>query len=215
MHWVYYFGRVIIRILLITFGRWKVFGRENVPKPGPFLVICNHLHLADPPVVATFLPLKCVFMAKEELFRHWWSRFWVKNFGAFPVRRDTVDREALKRAENWLKQGVSVIMFPEGGRSPEAKLIEAMPGAAVLAARMGVPVLPVAITGTERLRNLGWSLFHHPLVTVTYGKPFQPSVNNGRLTKEERKALINDMMKEIAALLPPEYRGVYGNHAGS
>ncbi len=217
MHWVYYFGRGLIRILLIIFGRWKVIGKENVPKEGPLLVICNHLHIADPPIVATFLPRKCVFMAKDELFQHGWSRFWVKNFGAFPVKRETVDRESIRQAEDWLKRGWCVIMFPEGGRSRSAKLMEALPGAALLASRLGVPVLPVGLTGTDHLRHLGWSFFHHPLVTVTYGKPFQPHEGNGRLARDERKALMDFMMKEIAALLPPAYRGVYGekNDAGN
>ena len=217
MHWVYYFGRGLIRFLLILFGRWKVIGKENVPAEGPLLVICNHLHIADPPIVATFLPRKCVFMGKDELFRHAWSRFWVKNFGAFPVKRDTFDRESLRQAESWLKKDFCVIIFPEGGRSREGKLIEAMPGAALLVSRLGVPVLPVAITGTEHFRHLKWSFFHHPLVTVTYGKPFQPHSGDGKLAKKARKELIDDMMKEIAALLPPEYRGIYGdsNDAGS
>lgn len=210
MHWVYYFGRGLIIFLLITFGRWKVRGRENLPEKGPCLVICNHLHIADPPIVAAFIRLKCVFMAKDELFHHRWSRFWVKNFGAFPVKRDTFDREALRQTEYWIKQGFSVIMFPEGGRSREAKLKPAMPGAALLAARLGVPVLPVGITGTEHFRHLVWSFFHHPLVTLNIGKPFRPEITDGRLNRERRNALIHDMMKEISALLPPEYRGVYG-----
>lgn len=217
MHWVYYFGRGLIRLLLVIFGRWKVYGKENVPKEGPLLVICNHLHIADPPIVATFLPRKCVFMAKDELFQHGWSRFWVKNFGAFPVKRDTVDRESLRQAEYWLTQGFCVIMFPEGGRSRSRKLMEALPGAALLASRLGVPVLPVGLTGTDHLRHLKWSFFHHPLVTVTFGKPFQPSAGNGKLAKGGRKTLMDDMMKKIAALLPKEYRGVYGekNDAGN
>jgi 1-acyl-sn-glycerol-3-phosphate acyltransferase len=104
MHWVYYFGRVLIRILVFPFAGWEIKGRENVPAPGPVLIVCNHLHLADPPIVAASIPLKCVFMAKADLWHNKWSRFWVENFGAFPVKRGGVDREAIRQAEDWLKK---------------------------------------------------------------------------------------------------------------
>lgn len=209
MHWVYYFGRVLAYILLAPFGWIHAVGTENVPDKGPLLIIGNHLSIGDPPLVATKIKLKAVIMAKEELFEHPWSRFWVKNFGAFPVRRDGIDRQALKEAESWLKKGVSLIMFPEGKRSPDATMQPALPGAALIAARLGIPILPVAITGTEALNNPRHCLLHRTKVLVTIGKPFNPPALPGRITKAQRNALIHDMMKEIAALLPPEYRGVY------
>jgi len=215
MHWVYYFGRVLIRIMIFPFASWEVKGRENVPAQGPLLIVCNHLHLADPPVVAASLPIKCVFMAKEELFRDGWSRFWVGNFGAIPVSRGGVDIEAIRQAENWLKKGVSLIIFPEGGRSPTARIQPAFSGAALIALRTGVPVLPVSITGTEKLKKLRWCFFHHPKITVNIGRPFQPQPTGGKLVREQRKELMNDIMGKIAALLPPEYRGVYGGEGNA
>jgi 1-acyl-sn-glycerol-3-phosphate acyltransferase len=217
MHWVYYFGRVLIRILIFPFGSWEVKGRENVPVKGTFLIVCNHLSLADPPMVAASIPLKCVFMAKEELFRNRWPRFWVSNFGAIPVSRGGVDREAIRVAEDWLKKGVSLIIFPEGGRSKTASIQTAFTGAALIASRTGVPVLPVSISGTEKLKNmrlkpLMWCVFHRPKMTVNIGRPFQPSPAEGKLPKEQRQALMNEIMVKIAALLPPEYRGVYGEN---
>ncbi|MCJ7605520.1 MAG: 1-acyl-sn-glycerol-3-phosphate acyltransferase [Dehalococcoidales bacterium] len=209
MHWVYYFGRVLIYILLAPFGWIRVVGKENVPDKGPVLIVSNHLSLGDPPLIAASIKLKAVIMAKEELFQHPWSRFWVKNFGAFPVRRDGVDRQALKDAESWLNKGISLIIFPEGRRSLNAAMEPALPGAALLAARLGVPILPVGITGTEKLNHLKHCFFHRTKVVITIGKPFKPPAIHGRITREHRNALIHDMMKEIAALLPPEYRGVY------
>jgi 1-acyl-sn-glycerol-3-phosphate acyltransferase len=133
----------------------------------------------------------------------------VSNFGAFPVRRGGVDREVLRLAEHWLKQGVSLIMFPEGTRSPDARMQPALPGAALIASRLGIPVLPVGITGTDKLRNLMWCLRHRPAITVTIGKPFNPPVAEGKQTREQRQQMIDFMMRKIAAILPPEYRGVY------
>jgi 1-acyl-sn-glycerol-3-phosphate acyltransferase len=209
MHWVYYFGRGLIRGLVFPFATWKVKGRENIKSAGPYLIVCNHLHITDPPILAASLPLKCVFMAKEDLWHSRWARFWVENFGAFPVRRDTFDREAIRQAEHWLKRGVSVILFPEGGRSRTASLQEALPGASLIAQRAGVPILPVSITGTEKLRNLRRCLPRQAHVTVTFGEAFTMPPRNGRLTKAERDELTSGIMRKIAAILPPEYRGIY------
>ena len=209
MHWVYYFGRVLIRILVFPVGNWNIKGRENVPSSGPLLIVCNHLHLADPPIVAASIKLKSVIMAKDDLWKDGWSRFWVENFGAFPVKRGGVDRKALHIAEHWLKRGVSLIMFPEGSRSKNARMQPALPGAALIASRLGIPILPVSITGTDKLRNLKWCVLHRPTITVTIGKPFYPPSADGKLPREQRNKLMNDIMKKIAALLPPEYHGVY------
>ena len=209
MHWVYYFGRVLIRIMVLPFASWHIKGGENVPDHGPLLIVCNHLHLADPPMVAASIKLKSVVMAKEELFQHWWSRFWVGNFGAFPVHRGRADREALRIAKYWLKQDVSLIMFPEGSRSKTSQMQPALPGAASIASWLGVPILPVGIAGTDKLRNPRWCMLHRPRLTVTIGKPFNPPPSDGKLNKEQRNQLMNDIMRKIAALLPPEYHGVY------
>jgi 1-acyl-sn-glycerol-3-phosphate acyltransferase len=211
MHWVYYFGRGLIRILVFPFAWWRVKGRENITSQGPFLVVCNHLHIADPPIVAASLPLKCVLMAKDELWHNRWSRFWVENFGAFPVRRGGVDRKAIQQAKEWLKKGVSVIMFPEGGRSKTASLQTASSGAALIALHTGVPILPVSVTGSDKFRKLTWCFFHRPIMIVTFGQSFNPPPVGGKSTKEQRQELTNEIMRKIADLLPPRYRGVYGS----
>jgi 1-acyl-sn-glycerol-3-phosphate acyltransferase len=209
MHWVYYFGRGLIRFLIFLVGRWEVKGQANVPAQGPLLIVCNHLHIADPPIVAASIKLKAVVMAKDELYHQAWTRFWISNFGAFPVHRGRVDREAIRQAEAWLKRGVSVIMFPEGSRSKTAGMQTALPGAALIASRLGVPILPLGITGTDKLRSLKWSFLHRPTITVTIGQPFNLPSADGKIKKEQRNQLINEIMGEIAALLPPEYHGVY------
>jgi 1-acyl-sn-glycerol-3-phosphate acyltransferase len=209
MHWVYYFGRVLIRILVFPFASWVVKGRENVPSRGPLVIVCNHLNIADPPIIATSIKLKSVIMAKEELWHNRWSRYWVENFGAFPVRRGGFDREAIRQAEHWLKRGVSLIMFPEGTRSSNARLQPAFPGSALIALRLGVPILPVSITGTDKLRDLMWCFWHRPSITVTIGQPFNPPPSESKLARNQRNQLTDEIMGRIAALLPPEYRGAY------
>lgn len=210
MHWVYYFGRGLIRLLAFPFGGWKTRGRENIPAAGPFLVVSNHLHIADPPIIAASFPLKCVLMAKADLWESGWSRFWVSNFGAFPVRRGGVDREAIRQAEAWIKKGVSVVMFPEGTRSPNGQMQPALPGAVLIATRLNIPIIPVGIKGSEKLKKLRHAFWHHPKITVDFGKPFSLPPVEGKLTKEKREELIHIMMGHVADLLPPEYQGVYG-----
>ncbi len=209
MHWVYHFGRGLARLLLCLLSRWRVKGRENLPRGGPYLIVCNHLHVADPPIVATSIKLPLVFMAKEELFQDRWSRFWVSHFGAFPVKRGGADREALRQAAVWLEKGVSLIMFPEGQRSRAGHLQPAFPGSAFVAARLNVPILPVSITGTEQLRRRGWWL-RRPPITVTIGQPFRLPRTEGRLTRARLTELTDYIMERIAWILPADYRGAYG-----
>lgn len=206
MHWFYYFGRGLVRLLLFLLADWRVEGRENVPRKGPLLIVCNHLHVVDPPIIAVSVKLKMVFMAKEELFHHWFSRFFVGHFGSFPVRRRGADREALRQAERWLQQGVSLIMFPEGKRSYTTQMQPAFHGSALIASRLGVPVLPVGITGTEKLREPDWWR-HRPRITVNIGSPLAPA--NGTLTRAELERLTGTIMTKVAGLLPREYRGHY------
>jgi len=209
MHWVYYFGRGLIRVLAFPFGGWKVRGTDNIPDQGPYLIISNHLHLADPPIVGASIKHKSVFIAKEELFKHRWSCFWVKNFGAFPVRRGGVDRNVIYQAEGWVKRGVSVVMFPEGTRSPNGTMQPALPGAVLIATRLNIPIVPVGITGSDKLRSLKRAFWHHPMITVNIGKPFTLPPVEGKLTKDKRRELTRIMMGHVADLLPPEYQGIY------
>jgi len=116
MYWVYYTTRFLIRVVLFLLTRWQVAGQENIPDRGPLLIVANHLNLADPVILGTSIRRKVIFMAKEELFRSWFSSYFLRNF-AFPVHRGRLDREALKQAEQWLAQGMALVMFPEGKRS--------------------------------------------------------------------------------------------------
>ena len=208
MHWVYYSGRFLTRMLLLLLTSWRVIGKENIPDQGPLLIVANHLNLADPPIIGASISRKAIFMAKEELFRPRFSSYFIRNFGAFPVRRGGLDRKALKQAEQLLAQGVALIMFPEGKRSKSARLQPAFPGSALIASRISAPILPVGITGTENIRGAGWWL-RRPQITVNIGHPFHlPSVSS-KLTRIERTQLTSFIMERIAELLPPEYRGEY------
>ena len=198
----------MVRMLLLLLTRWRVKGRENVPSQGPLLVVANHLNLADPPLLAVSLGRKAIFMAKEELFRFRLSGYFIHGFGAFPVHRRQLDRKALRQAGQVLGEGLALVMFPEATRSKSAQLQPAFSGSALIALRSGVPILPIGITGTERIKGVAW-LLHRPEITVNIGHPFHLPPASSKLTKVELTKLTNYMMGRIAELLPPEYRGDY------
>ncbi|MBA7642767.1 1-acyl-sn-glycerol-3-phosphate acyltransferase [subsurface metagenome] len=208
MHWFYHTARLMARIILLLATRWQVKGKENIPGKGPLLIVANHLNLADPPLVAVSLTRKAIFMAKEEVFRSRFSSYFISSFGAFPVHRGQLDRKALRQAERVLADGLALVMFPEATRSKNAQLQPAFPGSALIALRSGAPILPVGITGTEKMKGPFW-MFRRPRVTVNIGHPFHlPSVN-GKVTKTELAELTKFIMGRIAELLPVKHRGNY------
>ena len=209
MHWFYYTGRFLTQVVLHLLTNWQVTGRKNVPVHEPLLIVANHLNLADPPLIAVSVNRKTVFMAKEELFRKTLPHYFVRHFGAFPVYRGRLDRDAFRQAEHWLERDFALVMFPEGMRSRDARLQPAFPGSVLIAARLGVPILPVGIAGTEQIKGKFWWL-RRPRVTVNIGRVFTLPPTGGKLTREERAQLADYIMQHIAELLPPEYRGDYG-----
>lgn len=210
---VYDAARWLSRYLILPlYARVSVRGLENVPRSGPLVIVCNHLDDADPGILCAYLPRRVVFLAKAELFRVPLLRQFLRGFGAVAVHRGEADLSSLRQAHNALQRGMAVCIFPEGtSAGREARLRRAWPGAALIALRDGAPVLPIAITGSQGMR-LPW-VFLRPLrrarVTVTVGELFHlpPAQRLNAAAAQESTRLI---MERIAALLPPSYRGYYG-----
>jgi len=203
----YYPSIWFVKSLLLTITRFQVVGVGNVPKTGPLIVVSNHLSRADPPIIGAGIPRRIVFMAKEELFHSPLMALVVKGFGAFPVRKQGADRDALRQAQEVLEKGLALGVFPEGTRSKTAVLQPGMLGAAFIALRTGAPVLPVGICGTEELRGAGF--LRHPAITINIGEPFTVAPAQGRVTRQALQDLTAYIMERIAQLLPPSYQGVY------
>jgi len=201
--------RVVYRLLF----RWTVSGRENVPRQGPVVLIANHIHLADPILLMLSFPRPITFLAKEELFRIPFIGMLMRDAGMFPVARTgTVQqkRDVLRQAERLLAQGRVMAIFPEGKRSPAGVLASARPGAAFLALHSGAALVPVAITGTERLVGRWWWL-RRPRVAVTIGIPFRLPQSSGPVARSESARHTDTLMRSIAALLPEDKRGAYAD----
>ena len=208
MSWFYYFGRFLIRVTIFLFTSTRVMGKKNLPKKGRLLVVSNHLSLADPPLLGACLTRKAIFMAKEELFRHWFTRYFIRGFGAFPVYRGQMDRKAMRRAEQVLANEFVLVMFPEATRSDDARMQKAYSGSTLIALRNKAPILPVGITGTEKIKGYQW-IFKRPRLTVNIGSPFTLPEVEGKVSREVLNDRTDYMMRHIAELLPERYRGVY------
>jgi 1-acyl-sn-glycerol-3-phosphate acyltransferase len=198
-------------ILLPLYARLEVTGAENIPMEGPLIIASNHLNDADPGILCTRVRRPIAFMAKVELFKVPGLAQFLRAFGAFPVRRGEADLSALRQANAALAKGLAVCIFPEGTRegSPE-RLAEGLPGAAILALRGEIPILPVAISGSGRMALPKMFLSpHRPShVTMRIGKPFtlpKPERINDGSTREGTRRI----MESIAALLPEGHRGYY------
>jgi 1-acyl-sn-glycerol-3-phosphate acyltransferase len=203
-------------LLRICFS-WKVAGRENVPLTGPLILVANHVHVVDPILLVFAFPRWITFVAKEELFHSLFLRFWLRWAGSLPLQRDGRVREKqriLEGARKALGEGMILGMFPEGARSHDGKLRKGKPGSAVIASKTDAPLLPVGVIGTDKIHGISW-LWKRPPVVVTIGKPFKLPPTNSKISKSQMQLLTAQLMGEIAALLPPEYRGVYKRHENS
>jgi 1-acyl-sn-glycerol-3-phosphate acyltransferase len=186
-------------------ARIRLRTRYNLPRKGPYIVASNHLSWTDIPLVPLFVPVKVIYMAKEESFYSkvgWLVRF----LGAFPVKRGEADRQAIRAAETQLKKGKVFMIFPEGTRSKTHTMAKAHAGLGMIALRSQVPVVPVAIWGSEKaLRKFGAE------ITISYGEPFVLKPKGNKITREDINNATEEVMQRIAAMLPPQYRGVYSD----
>ncbi|OGN90120.1 MAG: hypothetical protein A2158_01030 [Chloroflexi bacterium RBG_13_46_14] len=208
IRWYYFIARFAIILFFKVFTRWKVVGLNNVPSKGELLIVSNHLSNADPPLLSVTLKRDAIFMAKKELFRNPILGYIIYGFGAFPVRRGQLDRQALRHAEKILSGNKILVIFPEASRSKEARLKKAFPGSAMIAVRTNAAIVPVAITGTEKVVGLKWML-RRPGIQVRFGKPFNLPPTSGKKTRDVLDESTTIIMRRIADLLPAEYRGIY------
>lgn len=192
--------------------RRVVSGMDNLPPSGPYIIVINHLSFFDLPFVYGLLGgEKLTGWAAEKYERHPFFGPILKLLGAIFIDRGKVDRDAIARAVDWLQNGNILGIAPEGTRSPKHTLARGKTGTAYLAHEARVPILPIGIHGTERFWS-SWLRLRRPTFAMTVGQLFHlpehdPSERQARLRTDT-----DEIMCRIAALLPPEYRGVYSDH---
>ena len=179
-----------------------------MPPTGPVLIVSNHVGGVDPAIIGAWTPRPVWFMAKAELFRGAFA-WLMRGYHAFPVIRHSPDRTALRRAFDLLKQGSAVVLFPEGHRSEDARLLRAEPGAGFVARRSGAPLVPIAITGTQNVLGRHSFIPRRADVAMTFGEPFQLPERNRDGSPMDHQQSADYLMTKIAQLLPSENRGEY------
>ncbi|HWR55984.1 MAG TPA: lysophospholipid acyltransferase family protein [Negativicutes bacterium] len=193
----YYVVRFIFRLIFKLVFRWQVTGRENIPATGGVIIAPNHVSNVDPPLVGSAMNRRVTIMAKEELFSFALFGYLIRRLGAFPIKRGTGDRGAIKTALEALRTGQALLLFPEGTRSKNGELNKAQHGISLIALKSQMPVIPVAHSGTFKFfRNGKW----FPRFIVRFGKPLYPpsGVHSSKEVLDEFGASI---MQEIRELL--------------
>jgi len=200
---LYNFGRALFRIFFDIFCAVEVEGEENVPAEGGLVLAPNHISYLDPPLTGSVLDRPVYFMAKRELFSIPVLGFLIRRTHAFPVSRGEVDRTAIRNAQQLLEDGKALVIFPEGTRSPDGKLQDAELGFAMIATRAKVPVVPVAISGADRVMPRGSFLIRPAKIKVTFGKAIMcDSDDNCRINRKALQPFADNIMKSINSMLP-------------
>src|ERR1700743_20846 len=214
-YWI--FKYILLGPLLALLGRPKSEGWEFVPQSGPAILASNHLAVMD----SFYLPLvvrrRITFLAKSEYFtgkgfKGWWSRWFFTTVGQVPIDRSSADaaQAALETAKRVLDQGKLLGMYPEGTRSPDGRLYKGKTGLARLALETGVPVIPVAMIGTNVVNPPGSKMWRFGRVTVRFGKPMDFSRFDGLAgNRFIERAVIDEVIYELMGLSGQEYVDIY------
>ena len=168
----------IVSPTLHTYFRLNIQGAENVPKTGGAIAVSNHASYFDPPILSNCVGRPVAFMAKEELFKIPVFNRAIELYGAYPVKRSVGDRAALRAASQALDSGWIAAVFLQGSRSADAKITDPKLGAAWIAAKAQVPLLPISLWGTEKILTKGSFLPKPAAITVRIGKLIPPPVGN-------------------------------------
>ena len=174
---IYWIVRLTFQPFFRIYFRLSRIGLEHIPRRGPVIIAANHRSFLDPFVIATMARRPMYYVAKKELFQKRWQGWVLNALGAFPVDRGASDEESIATAEAILARGDIVLIFPEGTRVRPGSLGQPKRGVGRLALETGVPVVPVAVTGTESIRR-GWRIRPHK-VRIRAGRPLRfPQVRN-------------------------------------
>jgi 1-acyl-sn-glycerol-3-phosphate acyltransferase len=215
--WYWLFKYIFMGPVLAFLGRPKVEGLEYVPTSGPAILASNHLAVAD----SFYLPLvvrrRITFLAKSEYFtgkgiKGAFNRWFYTVAGQVPIDRTSADaaQAALDTAERILSEGKLLGMYPEGTRSPDGRLYKGKSGLARLALQTGVPVIPVAMVGTDVVNPPGSKMWHFGRVEVRFGKPMDFSRFDGMEgNRFIERAVIDEVMYELMKLSGQEYVDIY------
>lgn len=194
----------LVRRLAFAFSRWwwhlEIRGAENLPSDGAFILAPIHRSNADSFVIVGLTERRLRYMGKHTLWKYQWLGRIFTALGGFPVRRGAADREALRKCTEILAAGEPLVIFPEGTRQSGREVKELQEGAAYLATRAGVPIVPVGIGGTERALVKGSKRIRRVHVTVVAGEPLVPPTSEGRMPRSAVARVSSELKERLQAL---------------
>lgn len=195
----------LIRFLVVsicrTYCRMTVSGQENIPRTGPFVLAPVHRSYIDTPIASGCTRRRMRFMGKDSMWKRQPLNWMLSALGAFPVTRGSADREAIVRAIQVLKSGEPLVLFPEGERKSGPVVQPLMDGAAYVACKAGVSIIPVGIGGSERVMGKGAKFIYPRKLVVIIGKPIPvPASVDGRMPRSAVKEVTTQLHEQLQIL---------------
>jgi 1-acyl-sn-glycerol-3-phosphate acyltransferase len=193
----YWLGRWGCRVFCMLFFYVRTYGRENVPKKGPFLLISNHQSFLDPIFCGAPLRRQLFYVARSSLFKHWFMGWLISTVKTIPVRRGKPDFPAMRKVIGRLKQGRGVCLFPEGTRSSDGRIQTFMGGFGLLSRRGKAPIVPVVIDGAFECWPRHKKIFSRGgHILVYYGKAIPAEQTKG-ISDKQLTALVSDTLRRM------------------
>ncbi|MFN8015097.1 MAG: lysophospholipid acyltransferase family protein [Acidimicrobiia bacterium] len=194
-------GHVLSTFISYLLYRPKIYGKNNIPKTGGVLIVPNHRAMLDIPILgcATFRPLR--FMAKIDLFKNRFVKWYFETNGSFSVDKESGDPKAIKKAVNVLKDGDALVIFPEGKRNRGESVGELTPGVGFLASKTNVPIIPVGIAGLDKAITYKFGFI--PILTrgkVYIGDPIDFYLDSDEKTSVVTKKIMDELEKQLPVL---------------
>lgn len=204
---LYRLGYAVSHFIFTTLYKTRVYGAENIPKEGGFLLACNHASFFDPFVAGCFLERPLHFFARDTLFNNRVGAWFLNGFNAVPVSPTNSDPASLIRILRLVKAGRGLLIFPEGTRSYDGNFLPAKKGVGMIACRTGAPVVPLHIVNSHAIWPRGKKIpsFGEDIFLV-YGKPIYPEEYDPGKESVERYQEASDFILEKIKALKPSYR---------
>lgn len=188
---------------------------DAIPEHGPLILVTNHVNFLEIPVLRKYFGSRRVIgLAKAEAWENPLLKKILDMWEAIPIRRGENDIAALRRSLAVLKEGRILGLAPEGTRSRDGRLQRGHSGAVTIALKSGAPLMPIAYWGGEKVKDYMKRLRRTPF-HLNSGEPFRIVTDGLRVTSEIRQQIVDEIMTQIAKLLPEEYRGVYTDRVGT
>jgi len=203
----YKFVRALVVGLCVVYTRTTIVGRHNIPREGSFVLAPVHRSNIDTPLAGAVTARRLRFMGKDSLWKVRAIGWVLSALGAFPVTRGTADREALKRCISVLEAGEPLVLFPEGTRQSGPVVQPLFDGAAYVAVKAGVPIVPVGIGGSERVMPKGKKMIYPRKCVLVVGEPIMAVRDeSGRIPRSGVKDLTAELSNELQRLFDEAQR---------